>query len=39
MEQLFIVALASWLAGIVAFVGGFLAYLEGTAETDGKQEL
>jgi hypothetical protein len=39
MEQLGIVALASWLAGIVAFFGGFLAYFEDTAETDGKQEL
>ena len=39
MEQLVIIALASWLAGIVAFAGGFLAHLEGTAETEGKQEL
>jgi hypothetical protein len=39
MEQLGIVALASGIAGFVAFFGGYLAYLEGTAETDGKQEL
>ena len=39
MEQLGIVALASWLAGIAAFVGGVFAKLEGTAETEGKREL
>lgn len=33
-----IVALAPWLAGIVAFIGGCLAHLEGTAEIEGKQE-
>ena len=33
-----IVAIAPWLAGIVAFVGGCLAHLEGTAEIEGKQE-
>jgi len=37
MELLDIVALASWLAGIVAFFGGFLAHLEGAAKTEGKQ--
>ena len=39
MEQLGIIALATWLAGIAAFVGGVLATFEGTAETEGKQEL
>jgi ZIP family zinc transporter len=39
MKQLGIIGMASWLAGIVAFVGGFLAHLEGTAETEEKQEL
>lgn len=39
MEQLAIIALASWLAGITAFIGGALARVEGSAETEGKREL
>jgi len=39
MEQLAIIALASWLAGIAAFIGGALAKVEGSAETEGKREL
>ncbi|WP_054032790.1 ZIP family metal transporter [Desulfatitalea tepidiphila] len=39
MEQLAIIALASWLAGIAAFIGGALAKAEGSAETEGKREL
>jgi ZIP family zinc transporter len=39
MEQLAIITLASWLAGIAAFVGGVFAKLEGTAETEGKREI
>ena len=31
--------MASWLAGIAAFVGGVLARFEGTAETEGKREI
>jgi ZIP family zinc transporter len=38
MEQIAIIALASWLAGIAAFIGGALANFEGTIETEGKQE-
>jgi zinc transporter, ZIP family len=38
MSQLAIVAIMSWLAGIAAFIGGVLARLEGTAETEGKRE-
>lgn len=39
MEQLANIALASWLAGIAAFIGGVLAKVEGSGETEGKREL
>jgi ZIP family zinc transporter len=39
MNQLSIIILLSWLAGLTAFAGGILARLEGTAETEGKREL
>lgn len=39
MAQLANVLLAAWLAGIAAFLGGLLAYLEGTPETTRKREL
>ena len=39
MERLLIIAAASWLAGITAFIGGVLAKLEGSAETKAKREL
>jgi ZIP family zinc transporter len=38
VPQLAIIALASWLAGLAAFIGGLLAKFEGTAETEGKRE-
>ncbi|MBU1049151.1 divalent cation transporter [Candidatus Bipolaricaulota bacterium] len=38
MSPLLVVVAASWLAGFLAFVGGFLAWLEGTAETESKRE-
>jgi ZIP family zinc transporter len=39
MSQLVIIVLASWLAGVTAFIGGILAWIEGTAETEAKREL
>ncbi len=39
MEQFAAIVLASWMAGIAAFVGALLAKAEGTADTEGKQEL
>lgn len=39
MTEFATVAWASWLAGIAAFIGGALARLEGSAETEGKREL
>ena len=39
MGQLVIIALASWLAGVAAFIGGILARIEGTAETEAKSEM
>ena len=39
MQNLAIVALVSWLAGIAAFAGGLLARFEGSAESEGKREL
>jgi ZIP family zinc transporter len=38
MSELAFTAVASWLAGAAAFVGGAFARLEGTADTDGKRE-
>ncbi|MFC1539232.1 ZIP family metal transporter [Candidatus Latescibacterota bacterium] len=39
MSQLVIIVLASWLAGVAAFIGGILAQIEGTADTEGKREI
>ncbi len=39
MGELTIVVLASWLAGLAAFVGGLCAKAEGTADTEHKLEL
>ncbi|MGM0424115.1 MAG: ZIP family metal transporter [Thermodesulfobacteriota bacterium] len=39
MQQLVIVLLASWLAGATAFLGAVIGRLEGSAETELKQEL
>jgi len=39
MNNLSIIILSSWLAGVAAFVGGVFASIEGTAETEGKREL
>ncbi|MFP4393492.1 MAG: ZIP family metal transporter [Desulfohalobiaceae bacterium] len=39
MNQLILILLVTWLAGITAFWGGVLARLEGYAETEAKQEL
>jgi ZIP family zinc transporter len=39
MPQLAVIVLFSWLAGVAAFVGGVVALLEGTTETEGKREL
>jgi len=38
MSPLATIVIASWLAGVAAFVGGGFARLEGTAETEGKRE-
>jgi len=34
-----IMVLASWLAAVAAFIGGILARMEGTAETEAKREI
>jgi ZIP family zinc transporter len=39
MSTFLMVAVACWLAGVAAFVGGLFARLEGSAETEGKREL
>ncbi|SDP30982.1 ZIP family metal transporter [Desulforhopalus singaporensis] len=39
MEEVVIIALASWLAGIASFIGGVVAMFIGTAETEGRQEI
>ncbi|MBN2460977.1 MAG: divalent cation transporter [Candidatus Cloacimonetes bacterium] len=39
MGQLATILIFSWLAGLTAFVGGVLAKLEGSAETETKQEI
>jgi len=39
MNQLVIVIIVSWLAGIASFLGGVVAKLEGTVETESKNEL
>lgn len=38
MSQLAIVLIVSWLAGFAAFIGGIIAKIEGTAETEGKRK-
>lgn len=39
MSKLVIVILATWLAGVASFVGGFFAWIEGSMETTAKREL
>lgn len=39
MNHLAVILLFSWLAGAAAFVGGVLAKMEGSPETEGKREL
>jgi zinc transporter, ZIP family len=39
MSELTTILLYSWIAGVMAFVGGVLAYLERFAETESKQEV
>jgi ZIP family zinc transporter len=39
MSQLAIIIIASWLAGIAALVGGVIAQIEGSAETETKREI
>ncbi|MEE4329358.1 MAG: divalent cation transporter, partial [Wenzhouxiangella sp.] len=39
MSEVWLIALVAWLAGIAAALGAGLAQLEGSAETEGKQEL
>ncbi|MFW5863510.1 MAG: hypothetical protein ACOCUB_02060, partial [Desulfohalobiaceae bacterium] len=39
MQELLIVLLASWMAGGAAFLGAVIGRLEGSAETELKQEL
>lgn len=39
MNQLVIITLASWLAGLTAFIGGILALVEGTSEAEAKCEM
>ena len=39
MNQLLIVIIVSWLAGIASFVGGVIASIEGTVETEAKREI
>ena len=39
MSQLMIIVLSSWLAGVTAFIGGVLAHIEGTADTEAKREM
>jgi ZIP family zinc transporter len=39
MPELVLIILASWTAGFAAFVGGILAKVEGTPETEAKREI
>ncbi len=39
MSQLSIIIVASWLAGLAAFVGAVIARIEGSAETETKHEI
>jgi len=39
MTELVTILIASWLAGLAAFIGGVVARFEGTAETETKREI
>jgi zinc transporter, ZIP family len=39
MHELVTILIASWLAGVAAFVGGFIAWIEGSAETEAKRKI
>ena len=39
MSQLGIIIIASWLAGLAAFVGAVIARIESSAETETKREI
>jgi len=39
MNQLALIILFSWIAGVAAFIGGVFAMIEGTADTEGKREI
>lgn len=39
MNELAIIVVVSWLAGVAAFIGGVVARFEGTAETETKREM
>jgi ZIP family zinc transporter len=39
MNQLAIILIFSWLAGVAAFIGGLFARIEGSAETEIKREI
>ena len=39
MSQLVTIVMASWLAGVAAFLGGFIAKIEGTPDTTTKREI
>ena len=39
MGQLTIIIIASWLAGLAAFAGGIIAWLENSADSATKREL
>ena len=39
MNQLGLIALVEWLAGVAAFIGGLLARIEASPETEAKREL
>lgn len=39
MSQIVLIVLASWTAGVTAFLGGVLAKLEGSPETEAKREI
>jgi ZIP family zinc transporter len=38
MSQILIILIASWLAGVTAFIGGVFALIEGRPETEAKRE-
>lgn len=39
MSELIKILIFSWLAGVMAFIGGFISRLEGSMETEKKQEM